>query len=189
MIKKLPVTMAALALTATAFTSQSALAAIVCNTTAITIPNNIDGVYVNFVTNAAGVPAPTGWDFNPYNNNAGLQFYAPANGGYVGSPTGAAAGGDAYVLAPGTPIGPSSVFSGVNQVDATAFRDGGTLLVGLRFPNESNGNAIHYGWAELQTTAGTGFPATINRYCWENVAATAIPAGTTPVSLQSYSVD
>ena len=60
-------------------------------------------------------------------------------------------------------------------------------FLGVRFFNEST-SAINYGWLQLDTGAAGGFPATINSNCYDNTGA-GITAGTTPVSLQSYSVD
>ena len=43
-------------------------------------------------------------------------------------------------------------------------------------------------YAQASTGASGGFPATINQFCYDNTGAT-ITAGTTPVSLQTFSVD
>ena len=59
--------------------------------------------------------------------------------------------------------------------------------LGVRFFNEST-SAINYAWLQLNTGASGGFPATINQFCYDNTGA-AITAGTTPVSLQTFSVD
>ena len=42
----------------------------------LAVTNDINGLYVNVVTGATGsAVAPAGWDFNVYNNNAGLTFF------------------------------------------------------------------------------------------------------------------
>src|SRR4051812_47008044 len=49
------------------------------------IPNNFDGLYIDFVTGATGTSsaAVPGANFNPYNGGTGLQFFwnAAQNGG------------------------------------------------------------------------------------------------------------
>ena len=57
----------------------------------------------------------------------------------------------------------------------------------MRFYNEST-SSINYAWLQMNTGASGGFPATINQICRENTGV-AITAGTTPVSLQTFSVD
>ena len=147
----------------------------------ITIPNNIDGIYVNFVTGATSTTGLVGYDLNPYNNGAGLTFYGAA------SPSGVLATGTAGTLAVasrltgGELIGPTPSNGGFyNQFQTTGglFQSGGTAFLGLRFLNESTG-AINYAWAEFTTAAGTGFPATLNRWAYENTGA-AITAGAVP---------
>lgn len=182
-------TAAKLAMLAATVASPAAWGAVVCATTSVAIPANINGIYVNFVTNATGTSgsATSGWDFSAYSPSSGLlTFYLSANTAAVGTGT------VANALAGGTPIGPTSTFTNTSTssstiVTPTAFRAGGTQFAGLRFTNEATGVA-NYGWAELTTVGPNGFPATINRYCYENAGA-AITAGTTPVALQAYSVD
>lgn len=171
-------------------TSTSAFAAIVCNTTPISVPSNISGVYLNLVTGVTGTSDATvpGWDANPYNNKAGLTFFSPDDGsGLVGNSTEPPDGGTAAVVASGTEIGPASSYTGAFQTSGINFQVGGTLFAGIRFVNEATATT-NYGWLELTTTATDGFPATINRYCYQN-DGTSIVAGTVPVQLQSYSID
>lgn len=184
---------AATAASLIALTSGSAMAAIVCGpTTNISIPNTFNGVYINFVT---GVTATTtagapGWDFGPWGSGGNtLAFFFPSTpatsfGAVAGTTT-----GPYSVLAAGTPIGPTSTYAVVTAPTATTALQAtnAAALVGFRFFNEGT-SAINFGWAEFSTTAPLGFPATILRYCYQN-DGTEIPAGTTPVSLQSYSVD
>ncbi len=179
---------AAAAVSLFALTSGSAMAAIVCGPGAnVSVPDSFDGVYYNFLTGvaAASGAANPGWDWNPYNSGTGLSFFWPGatTGGGVGT-------GAVYdVLAAGTPVSAASTFVNLTATAATAAFKAGVSggFLGFRFQNETTA-AVNYGWAALNTTAGTGFPMTIVQYCYENTGA-AIPAGTTPVSLQSYSVD
>lgn len=180
---------AVLAASALMAASHGAMAAVLCNTTPITIPNNIDGVYVNFVTGTTGTSsgAVPGFDFDPYSGGAdGMNFYF---GGGADANNGAVFDGTIYpVLANGTVIGAASTFGlGTADTTMTAWRAGATGFLGVRFTNEAT-SAANFGWVNITTTAGTGFPATINSYCYDNTGAD-IMAGTTPVSLQSFSVD
>lgn len=178
---------AAFALASATFGSTQAFAAIVCASPAVSIPQTIDGVYANFVTGVINTSGTvTNWDFNAYYNNLALTFWTGGNQTNIVGAT----PGEADVLAPGTMInGASPVAGSGGQVAATAFLAGVTNgYVGVVFFNDVTA-AVNYGWASLTTTAGaSGFPVTFNQYCYEDTGA-GIMAGTTPVSLQSYSVD
>ena len=177
--------LASLAMAAATVGSSQAFAAVICASTPINLPATINGIYINFVTGASSTSAVAGWDFNTWATGGNLAFFgsnAAANTtAYVGAAT------QVSLLAGGTMIDASSTtVTGV--ANAAAFLVGVTNgYVGVVFRNE--GTAVtNYGWASLTTTAGTGFPATLNEYCYQN-DGTGIMAGTTPVSLQSYSVD
>lgn len=168
--------------------SGTAMAAIVCNTTTvpISIPQDSTGIYLNLIT--GDTTGGTGWDFNPYDREApGISFWFandPNRGGVAND-------GVAYtVLAAGASIGPASTFITNNvpaaMVNFTVAQTGG--YVGLRVYNEGTAT-MNYGWIQMNTGAtGGGFPATINSFCFQNDGS-AINAGTTPVSLQNFSVD
>jgi len=152
----------------------------------IPIPDDIDGVYLNVVTGALGTAA--GWDLNPYSAVAGQLNLWGTNTttwfstGDINGP---------YVLATGTSVDPTAA--------ASFFRPGGTIAVtgltlnssanylAFRFPNEGAGNQVQAGWLQLQVGATEGVRSII-RYAYENTGA-AITVGTTPVSLQNFSVD
>jgi len=140
----------------------------------IAITNDINGLYVNVVTGATGSAiAPLNWDFNIYNNSAGLAFFARTGdtaNAYVGLTSVVSA------LPIGTTIGPASVFTGnagAGGVAGTAFQTTGTRYFGFRFTNEgaTPTPTVHYGWGLLSTTsgllAGAGFPATLISYAFE----------------------
>lgn len=189
--RKYPSALAAvLAASALMVASHGAMAAVICNagTVPFTIPVNIDGIYINFITGTTGTSggAVPGYDFDPYSGSSGLNFYF---GGGADVNNGAVFNGTTYpVLANGTMIGAASTFSGTTaDASMTAWRAGGTGFLGVRFTNENTGVA-NFGWVNITTTAGTGFPATVNSYCYDNTGGN-IMAGTTPVSLQSFSVD
>lgn len=183
---------AVLAASALSVASHGAMAAIVCNTVTmpLAIPQTADGIYINYATGATGTSGASvpGFDINPWfsSSTAGLNFY-------MGSDTdpnnGAVFGSTYQVLASGTVIGAASTFSGATAtaVNMADWRAGVTGYLGVRFTNEGTGQ-INFGWLNITTTAGNGFPARINGFCFDNTGAD-IPAGTTPVSLQNFSVD
>ena len=185
------VTKAALAAVAVCVASPAAMAAIVCQSPNLAIPNDISGVYLNLITGASGTSsgAAPGWDIDPYNNNAGLTFYGAA------SPSGVLATGTpgttavASALASGASVSPTPTPAFYNQFQTvgTNFQTAGTRFLGLKFQNEGTG-VPNYAWLEIVSGATAGFPATISRYCYQD-DGTAITVGTTPVTLQNYSVD
>ena len=178
--------------------SPAAMAAVQCRTTPIALISTTD-VYINLVTGAASGSAPAGWDINPYPSTTGFAVYwgggSSVNGGVADTTT-----GPFTVLSSGAVIGPSSTFAVTSTGSAGMYPFYVTAgqtnkYLGVKFANETlPGNPINYGWVSLTTTgaaasgAGAGYPATINGWCWQD-DGTAITAGTTPVSLQSYSID
>jgi hypothetical protein len=142
----------------------------------IPIVSNIDGLYLNVVTGANANGSVPGWDINIYNNNTSLSFWAATGGGYVG------AGTDVSVLPFGTSIGAGSSFLAAPNIgggyQAPDFF-GTTGFFGFRFVNEGGGTT-HYGWAQLQASSGSGFPASILAYAFESTPNAAIQAGVVP---------
>jgi hypothetical protein len=134
---------------------------------------NIDGLYLNLVTgqNANGTVA--GWDFNPYATGGNLAFFTSTNAANNNQVVGS--GTVITALAPGATVGPASTFAtaGIVSTLGTPFRATGTNYVGIRFTNEAGGT-LHYGYAEITTTAATGFPATVTRYVYDNTPNTAV---------------
>ncbi|MBL8298757.1 MAG: hypothetical protein JNN30_10480 [Rhodanobacteraceae bacterium] len=158
-----------------------AMAASVCNPSAeLAIPATTEGFYINLLT---GVSAPTeggapGFDFNPYAAastapSGQLRFYwgaaATGNGGVVSS-------GDRYaVLSPGDSIGPNQLYSRAAITgDVSAWQTGVTRgYLGLRFRNEQSGQ-INYGWIQLSTSTGLGFPVTVHGWCLDDSGAAVV---------------
>ena len=141
----------------------------------IAIPNNIDGLYLNVVTGSTAVGG-AGWDFNAYNNNAGMTFFsrsADTASAYVGAANAATA------LPLGAVIGPASSFTTNNPlgggVSGLAFQTTGDRIVGFRFTAEST-NTVHYGYALLRSGPDLGFPAQLLTYAFESTPNTAITA-------------
>jgi hypothetical protein len=131
------------------------------------------GLYINWLTgdtcdadtdiggssscNAFGV-----YNFNPW-NNSGLTFAYADVGNCVSSGT------SCSVLASGAVIGPASTFSGGNSTNFRA----SSGYIGFSFTCPAG---TCYGYAQLTTTATSGFPATLNRYWYDNSgAAISIP--------------
>jgi len=166
----------------------SAYAAVVCASPSIAIPQNIDGVYINLVSGATGSTGTSvpGWDFNPYasSSNTLLSFNGATGSGYASS------GGVITPLAGGTPVGASSTYLTGIQTSATAmgsYRAGVSgQYLGFRF---TEGGNTYYGWINFTSVGPNGFPANLNNFCYENTPNTEITAGTTPVSLQQFSIE
>lgn len=165
--------------TALAGTATFAQAAIITTNVNITVPSTIDGVYVNVITGQTSTTEFAGYDFNPYNNGAGITFYTPLNGGtVVAAATGTTS--QALNLAPGAVIGASSIFQQYQVRGDLNFNNAGPHIVGFKFLNETTG-IYNYGYMNITTTAGTGanggFPATITGWTYDNTGAALTVAG------------
>ncbi len=183
-------TVGAAALTGEATTAHSAI--IYADPADITVPNNIGGVYLNLTTGQASTSSIPGYDLNPFAVTAGMSFLTPMDGGGVLANT-ASPSGQAVALAAGALIGADSPYR-VGAAIASNFRVTGTEFLGLRFVNDTTG-AINYGWVEFTTTGDTGFPATINRFAYENTGASilagqsaAVPEPGTVAALGAFGV-
>ena len=167
-------------------------AAVVCDSVPpITIPATTAGVYVNLVTGVSAItPAGApGWDFNPWSATLNFWFWNAADPSSAGG-VAAATGGNILVLANGDTIDGARFYSDEQPASAEAAAWRATNIgqfLGIRFWNEGTA-AINYGWMQIDTTATTGHPATIQSWCYEDSGA-AITAGTIPVELQSFSVE
>lgn len=137
----------------------------------------ISGFSINWVTGATcNCDDETGYHFNPYSQDGNLLAFwiypndpDNARGGMV-------VGGKYAALPSGTTIGPAATFESVGGDVMAAYmadwRAGTTGYFGFRFRNPDT-NELNYGYVELATTAGGGFPMTIVRY-WYNSAGNAI---------------
>ena len=168
--------------------ASSAYAAVVCASPSIAVPQNIDGIYINLVTGATGTTGTStpGWDFNPYASSSAtlLSFNAATGAGYVSS------GGGSLPRAAGPQVGASSTYPSRIQPSPTAmgsYRAGVSgQYLGFRF---TEGGNTYYGWINFTSVGPNGFPANLNNFCYENTPDTEITAGTTPVSLQQFSIE
>jgi hypothetical protein len=148
------------------------------------VPETLDGIFLNMVTGTSATvpPFPSGWDFNPYADSGTLHFFASILGTNASAIVGTASPNIAAALAPGMVVGPGSGFVfGAIETTGTTFQATAVTYLGLRFTDETPPGATYYGFVELQTTAATGFPATIVRYVYENSGAPivvfALPPG------------
>lgn len=150
--------------------------------TPITIPDNIDGIYMNVVTGATGTSggAVAGWDINPYSATAGMfNLWGPTTqtwfsaGGVIAGP---------YNLPPGTSVsGAAAAFfrpGGGTNLAPELVLDSDMNYFGFRFTHEGDGGTIHFGWMRLQVGAAAGTRAIVE-YAYEDVADTAILIPTT----------
>lgn len=187
--------MTAFAVASATFTSSGAFAAVQCGASAISIPANIDGVYMNIATGATGTAGSgvAGWDINLYQTGASaLYFFWPST---PATSSGGLADGSGTVyasLASGAAVDASGTYivssGGGGPAPFVNWQTASTgKYLGVRFFNEAT-SSINYAWLQINTGASGGFPATINSYCFEN-GGTGISTGTTPVTLQNYSVD
>ena len=163
--------------------STSAMAAVVCSSAPVSVPANLDGVYLNIATGATGTSGSgvSGWDINLYQTGASALYFfwsATPTNSYGGVATGTvydsltagATVSSAQTYSTATGGGGPANF--VNWQTTTA--QTGRYL-GVRFYNEAT-SAINYGWLQMDTGATNGFPATINQFCYENTGA-AITTG------------
>ncbi len=168
--------------------STQAMATPTCFTTPIAVPVTTSGIYLNLFTGVSGAtPASaTGWDFNPWGSTT-ANFWVAATTpltGFVDSGSGTIGN-----LTNGTPVGPASTFLTGNSSAATMalWRAGianGNL--GMRFVEAGS---TYYAWINMTSVAPAGVPMTINSWCFESAPDTAINVGSTPVSLQKFTID
>lgn len=180
-----------LAVAATAFgaalATQSAHAAVVVvNLTAapVTIPFNIDGLYINVVSGATGLTGATtpGWDVNAYFVGTGLGgtpalnlFSTVAAGNaYVGSGTNATA------LTVGTTVGAASTF--VTGTLGTGAAAAGIQYFGFRFLNgDAATGTTHFGYAAFSRTLPVAATSVrLLGYAFESTPLTSITVSPVP---------
>ena len=162
-------------------------AVVVTFNTPISIPATSTGVYINLLTGVTGTSsAPTNWDFNPYRAGSGTQlgFYWNQDSSNVvlGGVVVGTFPGPALSLAPGAVISGANTFSAsiTGSTTGSPVLTTGTNTLGFRFWNETlnaGAGGVSYGYMNITTPAGSGFPATINSWSIENVggAITVVP--------------
>jgi hypothetical protein len=171
-------------LSATALTTALQAAPIDSGPVNISVPQDLEGVYLNVVTGAYGLMnAAPGWDVNLFDpasmiapNPGGLHFYWPTT--VPGSTTGGVAMGSLFTNLPaGSTVSAGATFWAVISFGASYYNNfrtsTGAKVLGFRFRNEASGGT-HYGYVVMQTTEGSGFPATITRYIYDDTPGAAI---------------
>ena len=143
----------------------------------LTIPANIDGLYVNVETGATGSTGGTtaGWDINPY-GSTGLSFYAASGTGHMRHPSATTTAKTNLPI--DTPINSGAYFYGSSAAvigtlpGQWAFNTEG--IVGFKFL--ASDGLTHYGWARIAIGASLT-TRTLVDYAWESVAGVSIAAG------------
>ena len=144
----------------------------------INLPVNPDftGLYVNWLTgdwcSSSGGPCSGagGYDFNPWTPTTFMTFFWPGDNAGNCVVDGS---NDCVIVNSGTTIGPASAFG--TGTSATFISGNTTGFMGFSFIN-ANTSQVNYGYASFQTTFGTGYPATLVRYWYDNSgAAITIP--------------
>jgi hypothetical protein len=152
-----------------------------------TVPNNIDGLYINVETLATGSAgsAVAGWDINPYSATSLTWFNATGTGmlRYPGVTTGSAGN-----LAIGTLVGASGSYgSGAVVVGAAAgnWQLNNLNRFGFRFIAADG--QTHYGWGTFQIGASiSGADRKITEIAWETAPGVAIAVGDTGAGSGPY---
>ena len=154
--------------------------------TPLTVPYNIDGVYLNVLNGAAGsVSAAPGWDINPYGSQ-NLSWFSQSNvtGGSLArySSTGATTAGS---LDLSTLVDAATTYTNLTAAVTYGTAPGEWKLsapnyFGFQFFHEGD-NAVHYGWGILTLGSGpsTGTRTLTNVY-YESQPGVGIIVGTVP---------
>lgn len=141
----------------------------------VSIPADLDGLSVNWLTQHLTPGEVPGYHFNPYMTASLLSFWWS-----LGNPQAGGVGtGTTYdVLQSGATIGPASNFITNPQGAPTInWRQAGGVdgYLGFRFTNTDTGE-VNYGYVHMTTTGTSGFPATILGYAYNNAGdAIVIP--------------
>ena len=144
----------------------------------ITIPANIDGLYLNVETGTTGSSGSTtaGWDINPYGTTS-LSFYAATGTGHMRNPAAGTATGRTRLDAD-TPIGAASYFYGSSAATIGTLPGqwaySATGTVGFKFL--ASDGLTHYGWARIAIGSAIA-TRTLVDYAWEQSAGVTILAG------------
>jgi hypothetical protein len=176
--------------------ASSVQAAVITNNINAPIPSNIDGIYLNFVSGATGSSggAVAGWDINMYLTNNVFTFFLPNAAGGQSGGVSTGPGTNIYAdLAIGTVVGaasPYTVNSGAGGAGSTVnFQTTGLHILGFRFLNEAT-SMVNYGYALIENTGPSGFPATLRSYSYENSggAITVVPEPSTYALLGTFAL-
>ena len=164
--------------------AHGALVTTFANTT-IAVPATTAGIYLNLETGVSGTTgAVAGYDFNPY-----LAYYGSQLGFYWGPTATRGAGvasstttGPYLDLPTGSIISSASTYtSAILGTTGSPFLTDGTHTLGFKFFNAAG--TVDYGYLRLQTSSasGTGFPATILGWVYDNTPGAAVTVGSAAV--------
>jgi hypothetical protein len=151
------------------------------------LPNTVDGLYVDlesgsYAESPASVP---NWDINPYGTLTGqLAVWTGDVFTYVAAPSHAPSGG----------FGSLSVLTAGTTIDgANAFRNPGAYVMspgawtgvtggymGVRFYAELLGRDV-YGWVRFNVSSGSGFPAQLVDWAYEDSGGAILAGAGEPV--------
>lgn len=139
----------------------------------LTIPRNVDGLYLNVVSGQTSSSTFNTFDINIlFSSNSGLNFFTSAPGttpeqrGIVAQ----SATGPAILV---DSVTPSSIFN-TGIVSGSNFAPGSTNYFGFRFRNEANGNAVHYGYGLLTAYPSGAGDARLIGWAYESTPNTPI---------------
>jgi len=167
--------------------AELASADVIYTQVAMTVPANIDGLYINVETLATGSAGSVvaGWDINPYSATSLTWFNATGTGmmRYPGVTTGSAGN-----LAPGTLVSATGSYgSGAVVVGAAAgnWQLNSANYFGFRFVAADG--QTHYGWGRFNIGAAiNGADRTITELAWESIPGVGISVGDTGAGSGPY---
>jgi MYXO-CTERM domain-containing protein len=146
----------------------------------VTIPANIDGLYLNVETGQQGSSggAVPGWDINPYGSTS-LSLYAASGTGYMRHPQATTTA--KTNIAAGTAIGSSAFFYGSSSAVIGTLPGQWSLnstgIIGFKFLAADG--LTHYGWARIAIGASLA-ARTLVDYAFESTAGQSLNAGVVP---------
>lgn len=135
---------------------------------AIALPATAAGLQLNLVTGSTGA---SGSDLRIVADGSGRLSLMAGTGAAVLARDGAAAPLDETLS-----VAPAGTYATSGTLPSGRLLTGGVHYVGLRFVDEASG-ATRYGYAQLRTTAPTGYPATILRHAYETAGTAITVAG------------
>ncbi len=135
------------------------------------IADDLHGTSVNWITGAIQDGYVANDHFNPYDNNQQLTFWWNTGAPDIAGVSSSTTTSDFLVLPAGAVVGPASAWSTQNNPGPAAWAAGATGYLGFRFNCAAlptpPASGLCYGYVHLQTTAPTGFPATILDYAYD----------------------
>jgi len=135
---------------------------------AIVLPATTAGLQLNLVN---GTTVASGSDLRIVADGSGRLSLIAGTGSAVLARDGTLAPLDETLS-----VAPAGTYATSGTLPAGRLLTGGVHYVGLRFVDEASGGT-RYGYAQITTTAPTGYPATILRYAYETAGTAITVAG------------